>query len=74
MLSILYIGRGELIKHLSISPLHLLHDIQTAVHNKLVHVPRGLRKSSDTIAALFGGAEFVLEERVILRANYGKVV
>lgn len=31
-------------------------------------------KPCDAITALFGSAEFIFEERVVLRANYGKIV
>ena len=60
--------------HLSTTPLHLLNDIQTAVHNKLVHMPSLLREPCDAIAALLRSPELILEERIILRANNGKVV
>jgi hypothetical protein len=60
--------------HLSTTPLHLLDDIQTAVHNKLVHMPSLLREPRDAIAALLRSAKLILEQRIILRANNGKVV
>ena len=60
--------------HLSTTPLHLLNDIQTAVHNKLVHMPSLLREPCDAIAALLRSPELILEKRIILRANNGKVV
>jgi hypothetical protein len=66
-------GRGWTI-HLPTTPLHLLNDIQTTVHNKLVHMPRLLGEPCDAIAALLRSPELILEERIILRANNGKVV
>jgi hypothetical protein len=60
--------------HLSTTPLHLLDDIQTTVHNKLVHMPSLLWEPCDAIAALLRSAELILEKRIILRANNGKVV
>jgi hypothetical protein len=54
--------------------LHFFHDIQTAVHDELIHVPRLLWESCDAISALFSSPELILEERIILGANYGKVI
>ena len=61
-------------KHLPVPPLHLLYNIQTAVHNELVHMPRLLWKPRHAITALLRRAKLIFEERIILRADDGKVV
>jgi hypothetical protein len=61
------------ILHLPTAPLHFFHDIQAAVDNELIHMPCLLREFCGAIAALFGGPKLMFEERIILRANYGKV-
>lgn len=60
--------------HLTSSPLHLLHDIQTTMHNKLIHVSRLLRKPCDTITALLRSAKLIFKKRVIKCTNYAEVV
>jgi len=60
--------------HLSSSPLHFLHDIQTTMHNELVHMPGLFRKPRNAITALFRRAKFVFEKRVIERSNYAEIV
>jgi hypothetical protein len=60
--------------HLPIPPLNLLYDVQAAVHDELVHMPCLLGEPRDAIAALLRGAELVLEEGVVLRADDGEVV
>jgi hypothetical protein len=60
--------------HPPASPLYLLHDVQRAVHNELVHDPRLLPKPGDAVATGLRGAEFVLEEGVVFRADYSEVV
>lgn len=54
--------------------MNLLDDIQTAVYDELVHVPGLLAEARLAIAALLRRPELVLEERVVLRADYGEVV
>jgi hypothetical protein len=56
------------------APLHLLYDIQTAMHDELIHMPSLLREPRNPISALLRSAKLIFEERVILRANYGKVI
>jgi hypothetical protein len=60
--------------HLTIPPLHLLDNVEAAVDDKLIQVPRLLGKARLAIAALLRCAKLVLEERVVLRADNGKVV
>ncbi len=60
--------------HVTTQPLHFLDDVQAAMHDELVHVS-GLRaETGNTVAAAFGGAEFVLEDGVVLGANYAEIV
>jgi hypothetical protein len=66
------VGEGTI--HLSTSPLHLLHNIQTAMHNKLIHMPRLLREPRNAITTLLRSPELIFKERVILCANNGKVI
>ena len=61
-------------EHSTRSPLHLLHDIQTAVYDELVHVSSFVTEARDAIASLFRGAELILEDWVVFRANDGKIV
>lgn len=42
--------------------------------DELVQVPRLLAEARLAVAALLAGAELVLEQRVVLRANDGEVV
>ena len=55
-------------------PLHLLGDIQARVQDYLVQVPHLICEPRLAIAALLGCAKLVLKERVVLRADNGKVV
>lgn len=60
--------------HLSIVPLHLLHDIQRAVQDELVQVAGLVAEAREAVAALLRRAKLVLEQRVVLGANDGEVV
>jgi hypothetical protein len=60
--------------HLAVPPLHLLNYVQATVHDELVHVPSLLREPRLSVPALLAGAELMLEERVILRADYAEVI
>lgn len=60
--------------HSPIRPLHLLDDIQAAVHDEGVHVPGLVAEAGDAVAALLRGAEFVLEQRVVFGADDAEVV
>lgn len=60
--------------HSPIRPLHLLDDIQAAVHDERVHVPGLVAEARDAVAALLRGAEFVLEQRVVFGADDAEVV
>jgi len=44
-----------------VAPLNFFHDIKTAVHDELIHVPCLFSESCNTITASFGRAEFDLE-------------
>lgn len=44
------------------------------MHDERVHVPGLVAEAGNTVAALLRGAEFVLEERVVFRADYAEVV
>jgi hypothetical protein len=43
------------------------------MYDERVEPPRGVAEAGDPIAALFGGAEGVLEERIVFCADYGEV-
>ncbi len=60
--------------HLIVRPLHLVHEVQTAMDDERVHLARFLTEACDAIAALFGGAEFELEERLVVDVYYAEVV
>ncbi len=66
--------KGKNSAHVPAQPLHLLDNVQAAVHDELIHVS-GLRaETGDAVAAAFGGAELVLEQGVVFGADYAKVV
>ncbi len=65
---------GKAAVQILINPLHLLHQIQRGVHEKLVHVQGFRAEFRQAIAALFRGAEGEFEERVVEGADYGEVV
>lgn len=44
------------------------------MHDELIHVSRLLAKARLTVSSLLRGSELMLEERVVLRADYYKVV
>ena len=70
-------GRGkreEEDAQLPVHPLHFLDDVQAAVQHELVQVVRLLGEARLAVASLLAGAELVLEERVVLRADDGEVV
>jgi len=54
--------------------LYFLDDIQTAVHDELIHMSSLLCESRNAISALFRSAEFIFEQRVILCADYSEIV
>jgi len=55
-------------------PLHLFDNVEARMHNELVHMSRVGSKPRDAIAALFGGAEFCLVQRIVLGPDDGEVV
>lgn len=66
-------GRSEY-THLIVRPLQFIHEIQTAVYDEWVHVPRFLTEARDAITALFGCTEFELEDRLVVGIYYAEVV
>jgi hypothetical protein len=67
-------GRASHNVHVAASPLHLLDNVQTRVHDELVHVARLVAEPRLAVAALLGRPKLMLEERVVLGADYDKVV
>lgn len=57
-----------------IGPLQLVHEIQTCMHDKRVHMAGLLTETGDAISALLGSAEFELEHRLVSRADNAEVV
>lgn len=55
-------------------PLQFVHDVKAAVHDEGVHPPCFGAESGDTIAALLGGAEFELKQRIIFGAYDAKII
>lgn len=60
--------------HCTGGPLDFFDNVQAAVHDELVHVSRFLVKTRYAVAALLRGAEFMLEERIVLRAYDSEVI
>ena len=60
--------------HLVVGVLHLIHEIQTSMYDKWVHMPSFLTEACDAIAALFRGAKFMLEEGLVVGAYYAEIV
>ena len=61
-------------RHSIIRPFQLVNIIQSSVYDEWVHLPRFGGEAGDTIATLFRGAEFKLEEGFIARVDDGEVV
>ena len=57
-----------------IEPLHLIDDIQTTVYDERIHLTCFHSETSDTIAALFRGAEFELEEWFVIGVDNAEIV
>lgn len=72
------VAGGELVDafeiHLIVGPLQLIHEIQAAMHDERVHMARLRAETGNAISALLGGAEFELEEWLVLRADDAEVV
>jgi hypothetical protein len=66
--------KGLYDSHLSVRPLHLLNNVQAAVQDELVQVPRLLAEPGLAILALLRGAKLVLEQRIVLGAYNGKII
>lgn len=60
--------------HLPMRPLHFFHDVEAAVEDELIQVSDLFVEPGLAVASLLGGAELVLEERVVLGPDYGEVV
>ena len=60
--------------HLIAEPLRFVHNIEAAMQNKRVHAAGFGAEAGDTISALFGSAEFELEQRVIFGADDAEVI
>jgi hypothetical protein len=60
--------------HLPTSPLYFLHNVETAVHDELIHMSCLLREPCDAISTLLSCSKLVLKERIVLSANNGKVI
>ena len=60
--------------HSVVTPPCVVHDVQTAMHNKRVHGSGLGTEAGDTITASFGGTELELEERCIARVDYREVI
>ncbi len=67
-------GRGGKWAHLVVGPLELVGEVEAAVDDEGVHVAGFGGEAGDAVAALFGGAEFELEERLVVSADYAEVV
>lgn len=67
------VGGGDNI-HMCCAPLHFFYNVQTAVQDELVHMPRRLVETRHAVAALLRGAKLMLEQRVVLGADDGEVV
>jgi len=59
---------------LILEPLHLINNIQTAMHDERIHLACFGGEASDAIAALFRSAEFELKERFVIGVNDAEVV
>lgn len=60
--------------HLPIVPLDFFHNIERAVQDELVQMTSLVAEAGLAVAALLGGAELVLEERIVLGADDGEVI
>ena len=60
--------------HSTGGPLHFLDEVEAAMDDELVHMSCFLAEVREAIAALLGRAELMLEERVVLCADYGEVI
>ncbi len=67
-------GLGGRRAHLVVGPLELVGEVEAAVDDEGVHVAGFGGEAGDAVAALFGGAEFELEERLVVSADYAEVV
>lgn len=67
-------GPREANTQIILQPLYFLDHVQTAVHDKLIHVPCFVAEARHAISAGLVSTELVLEERIVFRADYCKVV
>ena len=61
-------------KHLVSLPLQFIHKVQTGVHKKWIQFSSFLSETRLTIAALFRGAKFKLEGRLVTSIDDAQVV
>jgi hypothetical protein len=54
--------------------LHFLDNIETAVNDKLVHVPGFMAKAGNAVSTGLGSAKLVFEEWIVSRADDSEVV
>lgn len=64
----------SLMIHLIVGPLKLIYIVQATVDDEWVHMTSLLTESSNTIAALLGGAEFKLEEGLVPCTDDAEIV
>ena len=55
-------------------PLHFFYHVQRCMYDELVHVSGLLSELGRAIAAWFGSAKLVLEERIVFRTDDSEVV
>lgn len=60
--------------HLIVEPLQLVDDVEAAVHDEGVHTAGLGAETGHAVAALLRGAEFKLEERIVLGADDAEIV
>ena len=60
--------------HMVVEPLHLIDDVQAAVHNERIHLPCLHAEPSNAVTSLFRSAEFELKQRIVTCADDAEVV
>lgn len=60
--------------HLIVVPLQLVDDVEAAVDDEGVHTAGLGAEAGHAVAALLRGAEFELEERIVLGADDAEIV
>ena len=57
-----------------VSPLDFFHNVETAVNDELVHMSGLIAKAGDAVSTSLGSTKFMLEERVVSRADDSEIV